>query len=100
MNKSYFAQQYACLLNRLIGLVRRMFANNPGDQGSIPRHVIHLKWYLIPPCLTLRDIRYVSRVKWSNPGKGVVPSLHLGVVAIEKGTFLSLSTKVANNNNL
>ena len=29
------------------------------------------KWYLIPPCLTLSIIRYVSRVKWSNPGKGV-----------------------------
>ena len=31
------------------------------------------KWYLIPPCLTLSIIRYISRVKWSNPGKGVVP---------------------------
>ena len=29
---------------------------------------------LIPPCLTLSIIRYGSRVKWSNPGKGVVPS--------------------------
>ena len=29
---------------------------------------------MIPPCLTLSIIRYVSRVKWSNPGKGVVPS--------------------------
>ena len=28
----------------------------------------------MPPCLTLSDIRYVSRVKRSNPGKGVVPS--------------------------
>ena len=27
-----------------------------------------------PPCLTLSIIRYVSRVKWSNPGKGVSPS--------------------------
>ena len=31
------------------------------------------KWHLIPPCLTLSYIRYVSRVKWSNPGKGVAP---------------------------
>ena len=31
------------------------------------------KWYLIPPCLTLSIIRYRSRVKWSNPGKGVGP---------------------------
>ena len=32
------------------------------------------KWYLILPCLTLSIIRYVSRVKWSNPGKEVAPS--------------------------
>ena len=32
------------------------------------------KWYLMPPCLTLSIIRYRSRVKWSNPGKGVAPS--------------------------
>ena len=31
------------------------------------------KWYLMPPCLTLSVIRYGSRVKWSNPGKGVAP---------------------------
>ena len=34
--------------------------------------------------------------KWSNPGNGVAPSLHLGVVAIEKGTFALPSTKVTN----
>ena len=32
------------------------------------------KWYLMPPCLALTIIKYVSRVKWSNPGKGVAPS--------------------------
>ena len=30
------------------------------------------KWYLISSCITLSIIRYVWRVKWSNPGKGVV----------------------------
>ena len=29
---------------------------------------------MIPPCLTLCIIRYISRVKWSNPVKGVAPS--------------------------
>ena len=53
------------------------------------------KWYLIPTCLTLSNIRSVSRVKWSSPGKGVAPSLHFGVVAIEKGAFWSPSTMVA-----
>ena len=55
-------------LNRLIILVGREFANGPGDLGSIPSHVI-------PKTLKMvLDIRYVSRVKWSNPGKGVVLS--------------------------
>ena len=32
------------------------------------------KWYLMPPCLTLSIIRYVSKVKWNNKGNGVAPS--------------------------
>ena len=32
------------------------------------------KSYLIPSCLTLSVIRYVSKIKWSNPGKGIAPS--------------------------
>ena len=31
------------------------------------------KWFLMPSCLTLSSKWYGSRVKWSNPGKGVVP---------------------------
>ena len=48
------------------------------------------------PYLTLSIIRYGSRVKWNNPGKGVAPSLHLGVVAIEKGAFRSPLTMIVN----
>ena len=58
--------------DRLIVLVGRVFANGPGDLGSIPGRVIPKT--LIPLCLTLSNIRYVSRVKWWNPGKGVAPS--------------------------
>ena len=46
------------------------------------------KWYLIPPCLTLSNIRYVSRVKWSNPGKGVAPSPTPRYSSYWKGSFL------------
>ena len=84
---------------RLIGLVGRVFANGRGDQGPISGRVIpktKKKWYLMPPCLTVSIIRYVSRVMWSNPGIGVAPSLHLGVVAIEKGAFGSPLTTIAN----
>ena len=62
--------------NRLIDLVDTEFANGPRDLGSISGRVIPkpLKLYLIPPCLTLNNVRYVSRVKWRNPGNGVAPS--------------------------
>ena len=68
---------YNSLFKPIIGLEGWVFANSPGDWGSIPSRIIpkiKKKWYLIPPCLTLSIIRYVSRVKWSNPGKGVVLS--------------------------
>ena len=44
----------------------KVFVNGPVDLGSIPGRIIpktFKKWYLIPPCLTLSNIRYVSRVK-------------------------------------
>ena len=59
---------YICLVLGGLGLMSRVFANGPGDWGSI------IKWYLMPPCLALSIIRYISRVKWSNPRNGVVPS--------------------------
>ena len=49
----------------------------PGRSGFNPKIESYQrlkKWYLMPPCLTLSIIRYGSRVKWSNSGKGVVPS--------------------------
>ena len=71
----------------------RVFTNGPGDPDSIVGRVIPKiqKCYLIPPCLTLSTVRYISRVKWSNPWK-----IHLGIVAIENGAFGSLSTRVEN----
>ena len=47
-----------------------------------------LKWYLMPPCLTLSNIRYVSRVKWCNPGKGVAPSPTPRCSSYWKGSLL------------
>ena len=44
------------------------------------------KWYLTLPCLLLILIRYGSRVKWSNPGKGVAPSPTLQCSSYQKGT--------------
>ena len=66
------------------------FANGPGDLDSFPGCVIPwpLKWYLIHRCLTLSNIRYVSRVKWSNPGKGVAPSPTPWCSSYWKGSLL------------
>ena len=45
-----------------------------GVQSQVRTYQILLKWHLIPLSLTLSIKRYVSRVKRSNPGKGVAPS--------------------------
>ena len=67
-----------------------------GVQSQVESYQRLKKWYFMPPCLTLSIIRYGSRVKWSNPGKGVAHPLHLGIVAIEKEAFGSPSTTVSN----
>ena len=73
-----------------------MFANCPGDQGSIPVESYQRlkKWYLMPPCLALTTIKWGSRVKWSNPGIGVVPSPTNRCSSYWKGAFGSPSTKI------
>ena len=52
----------------LFGMIVRVFTNGPGDLGSIPG-------WLIPKTqkMVLSNIRYDSRVKWSNPGKRLAP---------------------------
>ena len=45
------------------------------------------KWYLMQPCLTLSIIRYKSRVKCNNPGKGVAPFPTLRCSSYWKGDF-------------
>ena len=42
-----------------------------GVQSQVESYQRLKMWYLIPPCLTLSIIRYLSKVKWSNPGKEV-----------------------------
>ena len=61
---------------RLIGLVGCVLTNGPetGVQYQVDSYQNLKKWYLIPPCLTLNNLMYESRVKWSNPWKGVAES--------------------------
>ena len=54
----------------------RVFTNGPGDWCSISGQVMPKtkKIILDTSCLTLSIIRYISRVKWSNPREVEVPS--------------------------
>ena len=45
-----------------------------GVQFQVESYQRLKKWYLISTSLILSIIKYVSRVTWRNPGKGVVPS--------------------------
>ena len=58
-----------------------------GFQSKVESYQILKKWYLIPPCLALSTIRYGSRVKWSNSGKGVAPSPTPWCRSFRKGSF-------------
>ena len=66
-----------------------MFANCPGEWGLIPGQVIPKTQNMVLDASLLNTQHYKIWVKgkWSNPGKGVVPPIHLSVVAIKKVTF-------------
>ena len=72
----------------LIGLVGKVRADGPRNRGSIPGRVIpKTQKMVLDTCLTLNIIRYVSRIEWSNPGKGVAPSLTLRCSSCWKGSL-------------
>ena len=76
-----------------------VFTNGPEDQGSIPGQVIPKTQKMVLDSALLNTKNYKVRIKgkveqsreWSS-----ILSLHLCVVAIEKGDFRSLSTMVTN----
>ena len=85
-----------------IGMMVRVFANGPGDQGSIPGRVIPKTQKMVLDAALLNTQHYKVRIKGkveqSRERSSALPQ-QLGVVAIEKGTFGSPSTKVANFTN-
>ena len=58
----------------LISLVGRVFANGPGDLGTIPGRVMPKTLKMVLDTSLLNTLRYKVRVKWSNTGNGVVPT--------------------------
>ena len=67
-----------------------------GVQSQVESYQRLKKWYLMLPYLTLSIIRYGSRPKWSNLGKGVASSPTHWCSSCRKGAFGSPSTTVTN----
>ena len=66
---------FVCIkfIYKSIGLVGRV-VRDIGVKFHVDSYQSLKKWYLIPPCLILSIIRYISRVKGNNSGKGITPS--------------------------
>ena len=60
-----------------IGLMVRVFANCPGDMRPLTGRVIPKTQKLVLDATLLNSQHHKVRIKvnWSNPGKGVAPSL-------------------------
>ena len=58
-----------------------------GVQSQVKSYQTLKKWFLTSHCLTLSITRYLSRVKWSNPGKVVVPFPTLRCSSYWKGSL-------------
>ena len=82
----------------------RMFANGPEDRDSIPGRVIPKtqKMELDASMFNTQHhkVQIKGKVDQFRERGSKHSSLHLGVVAIEKGAFGSPSTTVSNNNDL
>ena len=75
----------------------RVFANGPGDRGSIPGRVIPTTQKMVLDAPLLSTQHYKVRIKGKVEQcreRSSAPTLHIGVVAIEKGAFGLPSTKV------
>ena len=84
--------QTSKLSNHAIGLISRLFANGPRDQGSIPSWAVPKTQKIALDAASLNTQHYKVMCQGYNGAiqemeKGF--SLHLGVVAIEKEAFVS-----------
>ena len=68
-----WSKVYAHLKELDIGLMVRVFSNDPGDWGSIPGRVISKTQKMIIDISLLNTQHYKVESKWNNPGKGVTP---------------------------
>ena len=83
----------------MVCLVVRVFANGPGDRGSIPGRVIPKIQKMVLDASLPNTQHYKVCVKGKVEQSREMSNallLHLGIVAIEKRAFGSPSTMVAN----
>ena len=75
----------------------RVFANGPGDLGSLPGRAIPKSLKIVLDTFLLNTQQYKVRIKGKveQSRERVAPSLDLSVEAIEKEAFWSPSTTVA-----
>ena len=71
------------LVELYVGMIVKVFAVMV--QSQIESFQRLKKWYLMPSCLTLRIIRYRSRVKSSHPWNRVAPSATIWCSIYRKG---------------
>ena len=77
--------------------MNRVFANGPGDLSSISGQVIPKTQKMLLNAALLNIQHYKLHIKGKvKQSRELSSTLNLGVVAIEKGAFGSLSTKVTN----
>ena len=74
----------------------KVFADGPGDLGSILGRVIPKTQKMVLDATLLNTQQYKVRIKGKVEQSRERSSAHLCVVAIEKGAFGSPSTTVAN----
>ena len=77
----------------------RVFANGPGDQGSIPGRLKPKTQKMVLNAAELSTqhykVRILAKVQQSREWSSALP-IHLGIVATEKGALGSPLTEVAN----
>ena len=72
-------------LNRLIGLVGRVFTNGPGDLGSVPGRVIPKTFKMVLDTSLLNTQQYKERIKGKvEQSRERSITLQLGVVAMKR----------------
>ena len=86
----YFWVLWLFILYRLIGLLSIVFANGPGDLGSIPGHVIPKTLKIVLDTSLLNTQQYKVRIKGKveQSREGVAPSPTPGCSSYWKGNLL------------